>query len=186
MNSEALTFCWWSFFGYLVMCFGGATPIFVDLKDSRRLLMVLWKISCTSFSSLLTSKWLRLYLWRCCKPGRQKSVRELISGECTTERYPFNVNVYLFPALVQMLLQQVVSVDVLCFPDARHVLLVHFQAHRRHRVPSATQSVTFHYHSQVEHEFMFLLQQMPSVQDTFLWRLQAWNWILQLLVVTRG
>lgn len=38
-------------------------------------------------------------------------------------------NAYLFPALVQMLLQQVVSVHVLCFPHALHGLLVHFQAH---------------------------------------------------------
>lgn len=48
---DPLTFCSWSFFGCLVMGFGGATPIFADLKDSRRFLIVLWKISCTSFSS---------------------------------------------------------------------------------------------------------------------------------------
>lgn len=59
---DPLTFCCWSFFGCLVMGFGGATPIFADLKDSRRFLMVLWKISCTSFSSWLTSKRVRLYL----------------------------------------------------------------------------------------------------------------------------
>lgn len=62
IHFDLLTFCCWSFFGYLVMCFGGATPIFADLKDSRRLLMVLWKISCSSFSSWLTSKRVRLYL----------------------------------------------------------------------------------------------------------------------------
>lgn len=71
---DPLTFCCCSFFGCLVMCLGGATPIFADLKDSRRLLMVLWKISCTSFSSWLTSKRVRLYLWRCCKPPECVSV----------------------------------------------------------------------------------------------------------------
>lgn len=45
-------------------------------------------------------------------------------------------NAYLFPAFVQMLLQQVVSVNALCLPYAFHGLLVHFQAHRWHRVTS--------------------------------------------------
>ena len=36
---------------------------------------------------------------------------------------------HLFPASVQVLLQQVVSVNVLSFPHTIHVLLVHFQAH---------------------------------------------------------
>lgn len=72
VHPVALTFCCWSFFEYLLIVFGGATPIFADLKDSKRLLMVLWKISCTSFSSLLTSKWLRLYLCRCCKPENKR------------------------------------------------------------------------------------------------------------------
>ena len=69
LTSESVTqtFCCCSFFGCFESVFGGATPIFADLKDSRRLLMVLWKISCTSFSSLLMSKWLRLYLCRCFK-----------------------------------------------------------------------------------------------------------------------
>lgn len=60
-----LTFCCWSFFECFVMVFGGVTPILADLKDSKRFLIVLWKISCTSFSSWLTSKWVRLYLCRC-------------------------------------------------------------------------------------------------------------------------
>lgn len=38
-------------------------------------------------------------------------------------------NAYLFPAFVQVLLQQVVSVNVLRFPQASHVLLVYFQAY---------------------------------------------------------
>jgi len=40
----------------------------------------------------------------------------------------------LFPALVQVLLQQVVSVNVLRLPHTLHGLLVHFQAHRWHMV----------------------------------------------------
>lgn len=43
---------------------------------------------------------------------------------------------HLLPALVQMLLQQMVSVDVFRLPHALYRLLVHLQAHRRHRVPS--------------------------------------------------
>lgn len=42
----------------------------------------------------------------------------------------------MFPALIQMLLQQVVSVDVLRLPGALHGLLVHFQAHRWYKVSS--------------------------------------------------
>lgn len=71
---EAPTFCCWSFFGCLVIAFGGATPILADLKDSKRLRMVLWKISCTSSSSLLTSKWLRLNLCLCYKPNDTRTI----------------------------------------------------------------------------------------------------------------
>lgn len=63
-------------------------------------------------------------------------------------------NAYLFPAFVQMLLQQVVSVHVLCFPQAFHVLLLHFQAHRGHRVSSTAGKImsltSCVYHSQVQ------------------------------------
>jgi len=61
------TFCTPPFFRCcLESLLAGATPILADLKDSRRVLMVLWKISCTSPSSLFTSKCLRLYLCLCC------------------------------------------------------------------------------------------------------------------------
>lgn len=42
----------------------------------------------------------------------------------------------MFPALVQVLLQQVVAVDVLRLSGALHGLLIHFQTHRRYRVSS--------------------------------------------------
>lgn len=45
----ALTLVCVSFLECLAMCFGGVTPNLVDLKDSKRFLMVLWKISCISF-----------------------------------------------------------------------------------------------------------------------------------------
>lgn len=60
------TCCVSSFLWCLVIFLAGLTPILADLKDSRRLLMVLWKISCTSSSLWLMPNWLRLYLWRCC------------------------------------------------------------------------------------------------------------------------
>lgn len=155
------TFCCWSFFGCLLIVFGGATPIFADLKDSKRFLMVLWKISCTSFSSLLTSKWLRLYLCRCYKPENKHRKRinswGLMFKDKNNSLYIHKVyflyvsesdlnvmnvmhiedHAHLFPALVQMLLQQVVSVNILSFPHTFHILLVHFQAHRWHRVSPA-------------------------------------------------
>lgn len=43
----------------------------------------------------------------------------------------------MFPALVQVLLQQVVAVDVLRLSGALHGLLLHVQTHRRYRVPEA-------------------------------------------------
>lgn len=81
-----MTFCCCSLLECLLIVFGGATPIFADLKDSRRVLMVLWKISCTSFSSSLTLKWLRLYLCRCCEP-ENKAVRVGVGvGELVTDK----------------------------------------------------------------------------------------------------
>lgn len=47
----------------------------------------------------------------------------------------------LFPALVQVLLQQVVGVDILSFPHTLHALLMDFQTDRRHRVSSAGKSL---------------------------------------------
>lgn len=110
------------------MCLGGATPILADLKDSRRFLMVLWKISCISFWSWLTSRRPRLNLWRCCRPP------ECVSGRPEASLTEALTETHVFPALVQMLLQQVVGVDVLRLPGGLHGLLVHFQAHRRDRI----------------------------------------------------
>lgn len=70
-EKKALTFWFVSFLGCLVIFLAGVTPILADLNDSRRLLMVLWKISCTSSSFWLMVKSLRLYLWRCCGEKRQ-------------------------------------------------------------------------------------------------------------------
>lgn len=78
-KADALTFCC-SFFACFEIFFDGATPIFADLKDSKRLLMVLWKISCTSFSSSLMPKWLRLYLCRCFKRERRRHFRNSCWG----------------------------------------------------------------------------------------------------------
>lgn len=69
---------WWfsSFLWCFVIFLAGLTPILADLKDSRRLLMVLWKISCTSYSLWLMPKWLRLYLWWCCSE-REEQIRQM-------------------------------------------------------------------------------------------------------------